>query len=258
MIDRPEEYEKMDAAEHSLWWYRILHEQVLESIQKYFKSSSHLDILDAACGTGGLIHYLNSAGYSSVQGFDTSDLAVKKSEAKTGKHIRQLNLTDVSSVYKASSFDVVICNDALYFIEEKKLPYVINDLLLLLKPNGKLILNLPAGNWFKGMHDLSVGIEDRWSFGKFQKILKGSGVTIQETEHFYWPFLLSPLIFMIRIGQQLKLRLFPASKVSSDVSVPPFLMNELFYHLTKWERHLPFRRSFGSSLFIIIHKYRIQ
>jgi len=253
MIDRPEEYEKMDLAEKELWWYKILHEQTLGIIQKNNKTKE-VTILDAACGTGGLIHYLQGHGFESIKGFDLSPEAVKRSRQKTNVDIALLDLKQASAHYPLQSFDVVICHDALYFVEDHDFPYVLKSLYSLLNPTGQLILNLPSGTLFKGMHDRTVGIQKRWSYRKFEKMLKLSGINYKHIEHWNWPFLLSPLILFIRLLQRFKLMIISNATIKSDVELPPLVLNHIFYKLTKWESSLPFKRRFGSSVLIVIHR----
>ncbi|MBC7485477.1 MAG: methyltransferase domain-containing protein, partial [Cytophagaceae bacterium] len=93
MIDRPEEYEKMDLAEKELWWYKVLHEQTLSVIEKNH-NTKEITILDAACGTGGLIHYLQHNGFENIKGFDLSPEAVQRSRQKTNVDISLLDLKD--------------------------------------------------------------------------------------------------------------------------------------------------------------------
>ena len=47
-------YEEMYVVEDKHWWYVVLHELVL-LFSKYNFSHQSLDILDAGCGTGGLL-----------------------------------------------------------------------------------------------------------------------------------------------------------------------------------------------------------
>src|SRR5690242_12805324 len=46
----PAEYALMDAAENHMWWYRALHRRLLEAL-----AGMHGSVLDAGCGTGGLL-----------------------------------------------------------------------------------------------------------------------------------------------------------------------------------------------------------
>lgn len=253
MIDRPEEYEKMDLAESKLWWYKILHEQTLAVIQKNHKTKD-IAILDAACGTGGLIDYLQCKGFQNINGFDLSEEAVLRSRHKTKVDIVQLKLQAAHLHYAAQSFDVVVCHDALYFVADDEFPKTLHNLWSLLKPGGQLILNLPAGNLFKGMHDRTVGIQERWSFSRFEKMLRLSGINYRSIDRRMWPFLLSPLILMIRLLQRFRLMIFSKTVIKSDVGLPPLVLNRLFYKLTNFETLLPFKRKFGSSIFLVIHR----
>ena len=46
----PAEYLKMDAAEDGMWWYRALHARLMDAV-----ASVDGAVLDAGCGTGGLL-----------------------------------------------------------------------------------------------------------------------------------------------------------------------------------------------------------
>jgi len=253
MLNNLEEYDKMTSTESELWWYKILHEQVLNALRATNKSKDSA-ILDAACGTGGLMKRLIEQGFSNIQGFDVSPYAVSIAQEKTSKEIKLVDLKKAHTIYVENSFDVIVCNDALYFIEESQLPTVLAQLWSLLKEDGVLIINLPAFNFFKGMHDVTVDIHERWTYTKFRKVVKGSSLEKLRTQHTYWPFFLSPLILVARLFQKVQLKLNPDRRVVSDVQLPPLVLNKIFYNLTKWESYLPFSRWVGSSLFIVIRR----
>ncbi|MDF2455636.1 MAG: Methyltransferase type 12 [Cytophagaceae bacterium] len=253
MLDSHEEYDKMNQTESQLWWYKNLHDQVLSTLQNKFRSKE-ISILDAACGTGGLMKRLMNDGFSNVQGFDVSPYAASLAQSKTGKEVNVLNLKEASAFYRPASFDAIICNDALYFIEDTQLPVLLAQLWNLLKPGGVLVINLPAFQMFSGMHDVSVAIKERWTYSKFNKIAKGAFPDALSATHTYWPFLLSPLILSARGWQRLRLKMKPGAEVVSDVELPPLALNKIFYNLTKWESCLPFPKWIGSSLFIVIHR----
>ena len=75
MKDRPNEYYKMAEVEMNHWWYKSLHFQVLQQLMIKSKSKK-IKILDAGCGSGGLMKYLEARGYENMKGFDISDEAV--------------------------------------------------------------------------------------------------------------------------------------------------------------------------------------
>ena len=68
-----EEYQIMHQVEDTLWWYKgmeIISRAVLE---KNYSRGGKLKILDAGCGTGGVMKYL--ADYGNVTGLDISSYA---------------------------------------------------------------------------------------------------------------------------------------------------------------------------------------
>ena len=66
----------MFQVEQQLWWYRHLHERVLTEIQRQFGPDRTLNILDAGCGTGGMLSFLRQQGYTRLHGIDGSTDAV--------------------------------------------------------------------------------------------------------------------------------------------------------------------------------------
>jgi len=249
MLNREEEYTKMKKAEGQLWWYKILHEHVLETMQSV-SLSKEIKVLDAGCGTGGLLRFLGKEGYTNLKGFDLSTYAVEASKFHGGYETVQLNVKDASTYFLHDYFDVIICNDVLYFLPDTELPHVVRGLLQLLNKDGILIINLPAYNVFKGMHDVSVGIRKRWTYKRFKNLVDMAPLGYRVVQYYYWPLLLAPLILCARLFQRMKMRF--GAEIKSDVDVPPVVINKLFYTLTKAERFLPFRKIIGSSLFITI------
>ena len=113
MLGQREEYIKMANVELHHWWYQTLHQKVLDAIRTYAISSDP-HIMDAGCGTGGMITRLRENGYSKIQGFDLSQDAVGICRKKNIL-IDQENLCNVGQHYPPTSVDVIISNDTLYF-----------------------------------------------------------------------------------------------------------------------------------------------
>lgn len=123
MISSKEEYIKMSSVESSHWWYKSLHSLVLKTIVKNF-ARYNISILDAGCGTGGLIEYVMDNKYTNLKGFDLSTDAVKLSQSK-GLNVWELNLKDYSS--SEQKFDVIISNDTMYFFTLKEQKNILNN-----------------------------------------------------------------------------------------------------------------------------------
>lgn len=253
MLIDSDEYKKLHEVEGKLWWFLILHQKVLEQIKAHFVDKT-ISILDAGCGTGGLLEKLKAEGYSQLQGFDFSDDAVKFTNQR-GFPVKKINILECDTHFTPNQFDVIISNDVCYQFDDVELEQLLKNLFKILKPNGIIISNNQALNAFRGIHDIAVGAKRRFNRNDFRNnaIINQSAELKTLT---YWSFFLAPLIFAIRFSQRIKLKLIGESnsKITSDVKLPSNFINRFFYKLVNSERNLPFCSPFGSSLFVVLQK----
>jgi SAM-dependent methyltransferase len=250
MIGKQCEYEAMAKCEKELWWYKFLHDLTLKKINQI--AGKNAAILDAGCGTGGMLAQLTKLGFMNTSGFDLSTDAIDYTVRSGYSNVQLLNILDCDSAYPLNSFDVIICNDILCLLNDGEDKVAFEKLVSLLKPGGSLIMNLPAGRFFKGTHDHAVGIKKRYSKKKVRQLAEDQLVEINEV--YRWPFLLSPLIFLLRLFQRGKLLFFGAKEYKSDVSLPHPILNNLFYGLTSFENKIIGPKPWGSSIFVTVMK----
>src|SRR5262245_53676270 len=187
MLDRTQEYTSMAEVEGTLWWYQALHHLVLAAIRAH-AGTAEPEIVDAGCGTGGLMLFLRAHGLRNVRGFDLSADAVMWCK-KRDLDVKPGNLLDIGRLHAERSADVIVSNDTMYFLERDEQQRFVQQCADILRPGGLLILNLPALRAFAGIHDLSVGIRDRFSRADTRRLLaQPSFEVVRET---YWPFLLT-------------------------------------------------------------------
>jgi SAM-dependent methyltransferase len=254
MLDRKIEYQKMSEVEAGHWWYRNLHESVYEQILA-FSRDKNINILDCGCGTGGFIYYLFNKGYKNIKGFDLSQDAIDifcKNNPELKSNVQVLDIKKSAVSFPQKSFDVIICNDVLYFLKMDEIKTVIAGFYKLLKNNGIVILNLPALNIFKGIHDKAVGINRRFKKGDIKTITLSTEFTTQYLT--FRLFLLAPLVIVTRLFQRLKLYLFKDAKIESDIDLPPRLVNNLLFNICGLEKKVFKKTPFGSSLFCVLLK----
>lgn len=250
MLGWTDEYAKMAKAEETLWWYRTLHHLVLDVIRRD-RPGLDIAILDAGCGTGGLMHFLRSWGYRNLKGVDLSNVAVEWCHRRN-LDVQQGSLTDFAGLYAKESADVIVSNDTLYFFQKQEQEDVVEQFQQVLKPGGLLILNLPALKAFRGIHDVSVGIKVRFSMSDTRRLLKESLFDV--VRELYWPFLLSPVIYAKRLSQRIKMRRNRHFQIESDIDQPPEFLNRIFLELTLFENRMLARKPFGSSLLLMGRK----
>ena len=239
MIDNRREYEVMAEVETHHWWYRVLHSLVLESIERE-RMSPNVHVLDAGCGTGGLIHSLKAAGYRQVKGFDLSPFAVDICQ-KRGFDVELGNLNDIATIQAPSKFDVIISNDTF-----------IKNAYMRLNKDGLLMMNLPALAAFRGTHDRAVGLLHRFNQFEVKALIESVGFETLTLR--YWPFSLSPAIFAVRAWQRLKYDPASSIKPLSDLKSYSILLNTLLFRLIRLEIRLTRNAPFGSSLFTVLRR----
>jgi 2-polyprenyl-3-methyl-5-hydroxy-6-metoxy-1,4-benzoquinol methylase len=244
-----EEFRMMYETEEKLWWYRILHEKVLAEIELKFGSKKDISILDIGCGTGGLLSFLRKNNYTNLQGIDYSEYSIHFSKSRN-LNVQKLNIDELQMAFKNQKFDVIICNDVFYCLDKKQIINALHNIGKLLSLNGVFLSNNNAFNIFYGTHDIAVGGKWRFTLKDFQEFTAKTSLKIQH--YSYWTWVLSPLVLIIRISQQiqLKLGLINTSNLVSDVEIPPNFLNEMFYRIVKMEEKILNKGFFGSSLFL--------
>lgn len=230
------------------WWYRSLHRLTWLYMQRNGKGKD-ARILDAACGTGGMMQYLREKGCQRVEGFDQSDFAVQLARernlpANTG------DLRQLKQAAGGKQFDVVICHDALYFLNAAEQRRFLHDCAGLLFPGGVVLMNIPALAIFSGPHDGVVNIKHRVNREEIKRMIDPELFELSACR--YWPFLLSPMILFIRWINRLRVSGNATAKPASDLKEEAAWLNVLLRVLTAFEiRFIPWT-PFGSSLFVVL------
>jgi SAM-dependent methyltransferase len=247
LVNSKEEYIKMSDVELFHWWYRSLHHLVLNVIKKY-NNTSDVKILDAGCGTGGLLSFLRDKGYRNLSGFDISKDAVSFSKDKK-LDIFQCDLRDYN---EERIYDIIISNDTMYFFNINEQKAILNKFYKNLNGGGIVILNFPALNIFSGIHDKAVGIRQRFNKQMIEDMIDKDKFKI--VEQVYWPFLLSPIILFIRFIQGTKLKLYNDVEIQSDINTPSNFINNILYNIVQFENRFFKKKPFGSSIFLVLIK----
>jgi len=250
MIGRSEEYEKMFRLEGQLWWYRILHERVEAALHQHFGARRDVRILDAGCGTGGLLNFLHRRGYADLRGIDGSADAVAFCQERDLR-VTLVDLNELAHFEPDEQYDAIVCNDVFCYFNDTILLRLVGQLVQRLKPTGVLISNNNAFAIFRGQHDLAIGSTRRFVRADFERLMVPAGLRIQTAT--YWSLALSPLILLMRQWQNWQLRSGwrKQNEAHSDVYMPPAWINETLYRIVHTEQKVLPQTPFGSSLFVV-------
>jgi 2-polyprenyl-3-methyl-5-hydroxy-6-metoxy-1,4-benzoquinol methylase len=249
---RDQEFDSIYKLEETYWWYRNLHDLVIKAL-RVKRISEDSRIVDAGCGTGGLLKRLSNEGFYHTEGFDISEYAIHKTRQR-GLKAQVNSIHNLKAIYNKETIDVLICNDMFYFIPEKEQSEVMRSIEWVLKPDGLLLMNLPAMKMFRGMHDLEVGINKRFEKKDIQRLTEGNDMFIRKV--ILWPLMISPAMLLMRWSQRRRIKKNPGIMSVSDLKPLHPLMNGLFYQITKFENYLLPVKPIGSSIFLILQKQK--
>lgn len=225
------------------WWYLGMAEINNSLIRRFLFRRNDLKILDAGCGPGAMLPSLSE--YGDVIGVDLSNEALIYAK-KRGKVIKG-DITNLK--FKDQTFDLVVCMDVLYHMWVKDESVALKEFNRVLKLGGTLLLREPAYNWLRGNEDVGSLTQRRFQKKELEnKITKSSFKVLKIS---YANFFLFPILLVVRI-----LTVFSGKRGSSDMSIPPALINELLFSLLKIEANLLRYVSlpFGSSLICVAIK----
>lgn len=238
------EYDNIAQLEDTHWWYRGMAATSEELLRPHIKDSK-LKILDAGCGTGGMLRRLSSFGVGT--GIDFSPLALTHAHHKIPNDLCRASIAQVP--FASDSFDLITSFDVLYHRSISDDQTALNELARLLKPDGIALIRVPAFESLRGAHDLRVHTRHRYTADEMRGKVQRAGLKVIRLT--YANFFLFIPIYITRA-----LQLARGKKESSDVELPPTILNSILESLLKIESllirfvDLPF----GVSLFALATK----
>jgi SAM-dependent methyltransferase len=186
------EYEVMFAQEGTHWWYGALHQLIRNSLDSQLPGWHTASILDAGCGSGGVLTMLGSR--STHVGVDLSPEAIAFCRQRG---LRRLCRSDVTNLpFADASFDAVICSSVLYHRWVADVGVVIRELRRVLRPGGVLLVNLPAYELLRSRHDDLVFTGRRFRLREVRQLLVSGGFAVGRLT--YWTTLLFPAALAAR------------------------------------------------------------
>ncbi len=240
-----DEYRKLAEVEDAMWYFRALHAHLERELDRTLAGRNAV-VLDAGCGTGGLIRRLGPRRPAwRWTGVDLSPLACGLArERGGGAEIREASVTALP--WGEAAFDAVVSADVLYHVDDDAA--ALREFFRVLRPGGIVVINVPAYRWLWSYHDTAVHSRRRYGRGEVLAKLAAAGFSGGRAT--YWNTLPFPLVVARR-------KLFPAPSDGSDVRLFPAPLEAAFNAAMAVERawlrgvgRLPF----GSSILAVAQK----
>ena len=246
---RPQEHDIMRSVEDHYWWYQALRQHVVDSIKP---ASPKFSLLDAGCGTGGMLATLREKfPEAELTGIDSSDQGV---DLTAGRELgARLTAASVHELpFPAASFDFVLSLDVWSHAGVDD-ALAVHETYRVLRPEGELVLNLAAFEFLKGAHDKAVDVDRRYTRPQVRALLEGAGFEIEQLT--YWNATLMPPIALVRWLSRMRLTRAD-DQARSDFRPLPGPVNRMLRGVAALElsasRHLSL--PFGTSVFAVARK----
>lgn len=219
---RIEEYERSHYFEEDFWWYQGRRELILDLINRIEPRENVLRILDAGCGTGLNLKYLER--YGDGIGLDISPEALKFSKSRGNNALICASADRLP--FKSNSFDILCALDLLEHISEDS--STVKEFYRVLKYNGYLIITVPAFQILWSNHDIALQHKRRYNKSDLVNILKLPGIVIEKIT--YWNSILFPVVALVRL-----FRKGYDKDAKTDLKEMPGPLNKILLHLLRFE-----------------------
>jgi SAM-dependent methyltransferase len=235
----PGEYTRMDAVEDRMWWYRALHARLLDAME----GVGHDPILDAGCGTGGFLAFLGREQPARPTfGVEWHAQAATMAAAKSGRPLARGSINDLP--FAENVFGTVIAADVLCHAAVDP-ARALTEIRRVLRPGGRLIVNMPAFRALMSAHDAQVHNARRLNAAETRAMLEAAEFRVLRLS--YWNGVLLPLMVLHR-------KLPGRSSDRSDVAAFPPWLDRMLHGMTELERRLPFSLPAGGSVMAVAER----
>ena len=177
--------EKLAEHEKHHFWFKHRGDKICQAFQQYVPKSAR--ILEIGGGTGYIASKLEKLGFI----VEMADIHANGLQHAKKKGISKLYRFDIYSPPFLEEFDVICLFDVLEHLHDPL--KAIKCIKGMLRPNGRLILTVPAHQWLWSRDDVIAGHRQRFTRRDLKQLFHASDFKIIQLHYFFiavLPFLL--------------------------------------------------------------------
>ncbi len=232
-------YDDLYLLEDTHWWHLSKRKLVLDVLSRISKNKK-MKLLDLGCGTGKNLEAFSR--YTQVSGIDNSPQAVFYCKKRGFSRVLLAHADALP--FKYNSFDIVTMLDVLEHIDEES---ALAEIKRVLKPNGTLLITVPAYQFLWSQWDEVLGHKRRYTTKSLKRVITKNNFVVKKISYFY-SFIVLPA-YLIRLVKSKR----SSNTYSSDFQLNNSFLNRILYFTSSVERSAMKRMPilFGTSIFCI-------
>jgi SAM-dependent methyltransferase len=240
----PALYPRMAAVEDEHWWFasrRAICAHILDRVALPNQAA----ILEPGCGTGGNFAMLARRGR--LYAMDADESALRFAAARGLAELARGSLPgDIP--FGDVRFDLAVMTDVLEHLDDEAASLA--ALRARLKPDGWLLMTVPAMRWLWSDHDATHHHRRRYHAAELRARVGDAGFRIEYLS--YYNFILFPAIAAARLMSRIRSGSGGANG-RHDLAMPPRAINSILLRLFSSERHVvgAMRIPVGVSLIVL-------
>lgn len=241
-----EEYRKLFELEGEHWWFLGMRDISLTLLKRFLPSPRALTILDTGCGTGGMLQHLRELG--TAIGIDLSADALHFAQRRSGARLTRASVAEIP--FPDGTFELVTSFDVIYHKAVADDERALAETARVLRPEGILLIRVPANDWLRSRHDEAVHTRQRYGKKELEDKLERAGL-----EPLYVTYT-NCLLFPVAVTKRLMEKVIPQATENSEVEPMAEPWNGLLYRVLRLEAAVVryARLPFGLSLVAVARR----
>lgn len=237
-------YPWMAEVEEQHWWFAS-RRAIVERFIARLDLPEDAALLEPGCGTGG--NFAMLARHGRVFAMDAETDALRFATALGIAEVACGSLPD-RIPFGVQDFDLILMSDVLEHLDDDVA--ALRALKSRLKPQGSMLVTVPAMQWLWSGHDQAHHHRRRYSATTLRSVAQAGGLDVVYVG--YFNFILFPIVAAVRLTERLMNR-EKASQASKYTTMPSRPVNTILRRVFSSERHLleVMRMPFGISLLML-------
>jgi SAM-dependent methyltransferase len=238
------EYSAMFRLEDNYWWFEGSMRFILSALRD-IPAGETGRLLDAGCGTGGLLQRL---AHKKAWGIEIASEGIRLCRQRELDNVLQGSITELP--FQRNSFDVVLSIDVLVHRWVSDDIDALREIHRVLVPGGFVVLQVAAYRSLWSAHDVATLTRHRYTREELAEKVQRAGFDIVRIT--YRNTLLSPLAILVKLLRRTR----ASTATRSDLIVLPRLLDRALFVTLACENYVARRVNlpFGVSVFCVARK----